>query len=424
MFARGVHQDLRVSLDAIAAAVALFECDGESHASLVSANERFCEVFGCELERSIGRPLRQALAHPVAAGFDEPVSRCLASGAAVDAEIEVAEGAGSRWWRLVVSPVRTAAGRRSRAFLTAVDITPRHQLAVALETSRRRFVAVVDSAHDAIVTANVDGRIEMMNRAARRMFGLDDSVIGQPLDVLIPEGDRVRHRRHFIAFRDGPVASRTMQERATVRARRSDGSEFPAEVTIAKIDLGTSMELTAVLRDVSERVRLIEELRVAAATDTLTGIANRRRIDEAVRAELLRCERFGHAMSVLLVDIDRFKCINDAWGHAAGDETLRGLSARMGGILREVDMIGRWGGDELLVVLPETRLDGALTVAEALRRAAGGWALEREPGRWIRATVSIGVAAWRPGDDAAQLVQRADAAMYRAKREGRDRVSS
>ena len=125
-----------------------------------------------------------------------------------------------------------------------------------------------------------------------------------------------------------------------------NGERFAVQ-TIAKINLGQTTEMTAILRDISERARLVEELKVAATTDPLTGIANRRRFDELVNAEMQRCQRFGHTMSLLLIDIDHFKEVNDTFGHQQGDQAILSLVNRIGKQLREVDMLGRWGAGAL-----------------------------------------------------------------------------
>lgn len=202
---------------------------------------------------------------------------------------------------------------------------------------------------------------------------------------------------------------------------RRNGSEFPLEVTIAKINLGQTTEMTAIMRDISERARLVEELKIAATTDPLTGIANRRRFNELVNTEMQRCQRFGHTMSLLLIDIDHFKQINDTFGHQQGDQAILSLVKRLGKQLREVDMLGRWGGEEFIVLLPETSLEQAWTSAERLRLAIESQRHALEGDLEVSLTVSIGISTRKGSNDSVEkMVGRADAALYLAKKQGRN----
>jgi diguanylate cyclase len=166
-----------------------------------------------------------------------------------------------------------------------------------------------------------------------------------------------------------------------------------------------------------ESVQTIEQL---ASRDALTGIWNRRHLDSLLHAELQRQQRFGGALSLCLVDVDHFKSINDRFGHLAGDAVLKRVAESMDTTLRNVDSLGRFGGEEFLAVLPGTAQADAAICAERLR--VGVAALQGLTPGDSRVTVSIGVAEAQPGEVLADLLARVDAAMYQAKREGRDRV--
>ncbi|HEY0819630.1 MAG TPA: GGDEF domain-containing protein [Rhizobacter sp.] len=167
--------------------------------------------------------------------------------------------------------------------------------------------------------------------------------------------------------------------------------------------------------------RLMAELRRLSRIDGLTDVFNRRAIEEQLHDEARRSVRSQRPFSVLMIDADYFKGINDRYGHDAGDEALRHLTRIMKSQMRDVDRIGRFGGEEFVALLPGTAATEALNAAERLRDA-----VLRRPWAWagetLPLTVSIGVAAWRgPQDEVAALLKRADAALYRAKALGRDR---
>lgn len=171
------------------------------------------------------------------------------------------------------------------------------------------------------------------------------------------------------------------------------------------------------------QLRLLANLSSArddASRDALTGLANRRAANERLELEAARFARSGAPLSVLMLDLDRFKAVNDRWGHAAGDEVLRALAAALRAELRACDLGARFGGEEFLVLLTDTQLDDAMRAAERIRRRIA--ALEIDAGEaLLRVTVSIGVAQLREGEAVDAAIARADAALYRAKAEGRDR---
>ena len=159
-------------------------------------------------------------------------------------------------------------------------------------------------------------------------------------------------------------------------------------------------------------------LEILSVTDKLTGLANRRKLESALQSELLRARRYGKIFSVILLDVDHFKVVNDTHGHQAGDEVLMRLAALLTANARETDLVGRWGGEEFLIVCPETSLALVSTLAERYRVE-----LERQDfGEIGQITSSFGVAACEEGDDVQRLIQRADQALYRAKESGRNRV--
>jgi diguanylate cyclase (GGDEF)-like protein len=173
----------------------------------------------------------------------------------------------------------------------------------------------------------------------------------------------------------------------------------------------------------SQMKELNESLQVLSRTDFLTGLTNRRSMMEALHSELGRARRSGEPLALLLCDVDRFKAINDTYGHAVGDEVLKTLAQVLRASLRGYDVCARWGGEEFLVLLPRTGLQGAREAAEKLRKGASGGEV-RSGGHLLRVTLSVGLAEMGPEESLDSLIHRADSAMYEAKRKGGDRVEA
>jgi len=176
-----------------------------------------------------------------------------------------------------------------------------------------------------------------------------------------------------------------------------------------------------------QRARAESELRRLARTDGLTGLVNRRTLDEILELEWLRAQRSSQAMSVLFIDIDHFKAYNDTCGHQTGDETLIEVGSRISeNIHRPGDLAARYGGEEFVAVLPETSAEHALRLAESIREAVRAMALPHSASQHGWVTVSIGVASGMPGDfaDVSALLKAADDALYQAKFYGRNRVAA
>lgn len=171
-------------------------------------------------------------------------------------------------------------------------------------------------------------------------------------------------------------------------------------------------------RDLRAALGRVDEL---ARTDTLTGLLNRRAMSELLEAEAMRVERHGRPFTVLVADLDDFKGVNDAYGHPVGDHTLRSIAARLLGAVRVQDQVARWGGEEFLLLLPETDRETGLRVAARLRTAISENPLQLD-GVEFRVTATFGVAVYRKGNTVLETIRHADRALYRGKRVGKDRV--
>jgi diguanylate cyclase (GGDEF)-like protein len=196
------------------------------------------------------------------------------------------------------------------------------------------------------------------------------------------------------------------------------GEEFSAE------DRMTAASLAGQAVVALEAARLHRIISNQALVDGLTGLANRRSCEETLASELARAERFPGPLALIVADLDDFKDVNDRFGHQAGDGVLREFAALLSESVRDIDLACRWGGEEFLLVLPGTDLDGAAHVAERVRQALQGRVVLSVDGEPISVTASFGVAAYPDCRTASELFAAADGALYEAKRTGKNRVST
>jgi diguanylate cyclase (GGDEF)-like protein len=196
------------------------------------------------------------------------------------------------------------------------------------------------------------------------------------------------------------------------------GSEFSDDDRMTAVSLASH---AVVALDNARLHRIVER---QALVDGLTGLANRRQCEETLEDELARVERFGGSLAVVVADLDWFKDVNDRHGHPAGDAVLREFAVLLQETVRDVDLAGRWGGEEFVLVLPGTDLTGGAQLAERIRVALAARIVLTMDGSPIRVTASFGVAAVPPGKTAFELFAAADAAMYQAKGAGKNRVET
>jgi diguanylate cyclase (GGDEF)-like protein len=203
--------------------------------------------------------------------------------------------------------------------------------------------------------------------------------------------------------------------RAAIRAYRQERDLIEQNEKLRQMN--AELESLVAART-QELVEMNEQLRILSVTDKLTGLFNRRKLDEEMEEELALDRRYSQSSAVIIADIDHFKRINDSFGHGAGDIVLAGVADIFRSCTRDCDALGRLGGEEFVILCRHSTREGGVAAAENLRAAIAG---HRFAGVGP-ITASFGVAAYREGDDVASLLARADAALYRAKNNGRNRV--
>lgn len=302
-------------------------------------------------------------------------------------------------------------------------------------SEKEKLETVFNTSPDAIIFTNLKAEILMASAMTGQLFGYtQEALIGKSLLSLIDKGDHLRAEERLSAKRHVPASC------AEYKAVRRDGSGFDIEIKSSYIydEAGKANKRVFVIRDISERkqaehkiqslVRQLEDEKNAAElnsiTDGLTGLLNRRYFDEALASEFFRLNRTNDCLSLIMFDVDHFKKYNDTYGHLAGDDCLKLIAKTLKSVVsRRFDVIARFGGEEFVIILPETDRAGAQKLAEKIRVAIERLAIPHsssETAPYI--TISLGVVTVRSKqlEHREQIIALADKAMYDAKEKGRN----
>jgi len=294
----------------------------------------------------------------------------------------------------------------------------------SLRESEEKYRSLFENAQEGIFIARLDGQFLHVNPSMAHTIG-----------CLTPEDFLKAHQANMTwpflddDDKEGLFNTLAMHGRVNhlqIRMFRQDGQtiwvEINAQVRPPNI-WHPDAKVEGVLSEITERKRMLEELRHLATTDSLTSLYNRRHFLELCEQELRRINRHPNDIALLMLDADYFKNVNDTYGHDAGDQVLRTISRLCRAHVREMDIIGRIGGEEFAILLPQTGFSAALDVAERLRAAIAQTTLPLADGQMLRFTVSIGGYTFAGRKLAVdELLKAADQALYAAKRNGRNQV--
>jgi diguanylate cyclase (GGDEF)-like protein/PAS domain S-box-containing protein len=310
------------------------------------------------------------------------------------------------------------------------DISWRKRSEARLQRSERFLSTIFDSIRDPFCIFDRDYKIVRVNDAYAQMKNLHlKDLLGKKCYEVLHNGTTVC---------DNCVVQKSLQSADPCAKDKPvtlpNGDEVWFEIYTYPIldEDGKVSHVIEYTRDITDRKkfeedrrRMIEKLEYLSRTDSLTGLMNRRALTDSLAYELERAKRYGTELSLILCDIDNFKEINDTWGHDTGDRSLQIIAATLKTILRNADIVGRYGGDEFMLILPETSENGGEGLAGKLLSAARDTDLRSRDGQPIRLSMSIGVACVELGNDTMDsFIKRADDAMYASKQAGRNRVST
>lgn len=357
--------------------------------------------------------------HVVTVGGSEwavVVRRTAAFGAPVTLGMWLTLGAGIALTLVVAALVRGTLVRARQIASVVVERTSE------LSAERDRYQGIFENAIVGIYTTGFDHRIRTINSAGLQLLGrsLDEVTGMKPIDLVAPD-----HRQRIAAWRVARDAGQPVDPRIEVPILRGQTGEF-RWISVHMHSIFTADGVfaggQAVFHDIDDEIERRNRLEERAATDGLTGLPNRREFDLFLD-EHAASRRYGPPVSLLMIDLDHFKLLNDDYGHQAGDAALQAVAAALIALVRSQDLVARYGGEEFTVVLPRTGLVDAALFAERCRAA-----IEAIPCTWeaatLQVTASIGVATFDPRRHASpgELLRDADGAVYAAKRAGRNMV--
>jgi diguanylate cyclase (GGDEF)-like protein/PAS domain S-box-containing protein len=422
---RTLSEALRQSVEAV---VVL-----DANTRVIYFNPAFHRLFGYASEDIVGQPVAVLSVPGQAEDLQPPeiIRRLNEQGTGcVDVWRQAKDGTAIPV-RLTTTVIHDAKGDITDYVGTYLDLREIRQADQALRESEDRLKTVMESVQTGIVIIDPDThRIVEVNSTAASMIGAPKAeIVGSVCHKFIcpaEEGNCPITDCHQIVDHS---------ERTLLTAI---GAERPIIKSVTTVQLGGKTHLLESYMDITERKQmegrltaslaekeaLVERLNELAAHDGLTGLCNHRKFYELLADELARAQRFNRPVSLLMLDIDHFKAVNDVRGHQAGDAVLKGLSELLGRQARAIDHVCRYGGEEITVILPEIECDTAAEVAERLRAAVEAQDFGVNADAPLHITVSIGVASFpADADTVSALVAAADTALYAAKEGGRNRIT-
>ncbi len=417
---RRSESQFRGCFEAAVTGMALVGIDGR----WLQVNSSACSILGYSEEELLSTDF-QAITHPDDLEVDLALVDCLIAGELPFYQLE------KRYFHkqghviyavLSASLIRDERDRPLYFVAQIEDITARKLAEAALRESEARFQAFMENSPAVALMKDAEGRYtyaagplaHVFEGGGRYLVGKRDS------DWLPPEVAR-RVRENDLSVMATGRPSRLIESVPTREGLTRDWllQSFPFRVEGRLMVGGVAVDITEQTALERKLAAANARLEALATSDPLTGLANRRLVGELLDSSVARSLRHRSALSVILIDVDHFKRFNDSFGHGAGDDALKTVAATLGATARDIDTVGRHGGEEFIVVAPETDAAGALALAERLRAAVGGRGWPLGP-----VTISLGVATWTPEvGDAAALVESADRALYASKQRGRNRVT-
>ncbi|MFS2160185.1 diguanylate cyclase [Pseudomonas sp. Pseusp122] len=381
---------------------------------IVYVNPQFCAMTGYSTDELIGRSPQMFQGAETNPDVIAHLRQCVRNGLFFEGSTINYRADGSTYiveWR--ISPVRDERGT-IRHFVSVQRNISRQ---IQVEQDKHLLGQALNAALEAIFVTDRDANVVFANEAFQKLTGYCAiEIIGQTPRIL----SSGKHDELFYA-RLSETLDSGKSARMQFLNKRKDGTVFHAEYSISPL-LSPEGEVThyvSIVQDVTERLGREQKLIKIARSDPLTGLYNRRAAEHALERQINMAQVSGKSFSLIIGDIDHFKSINDQYGHPAGDDVLKNVANILIHRIRKRDIAVRWGGEEFVVLAPDSSLQQASELAERIRKGVESLALEGIDS----VTISLGVAELANGETSASLIQRADSALYQAKRSGRNRIA-
>jgi diguanylate cyclase (GGDEF)-like protein/PAS domain S-box-containing protein len=387
--------------------------------AMVSWNRGAERIFGYTEPEVLGKPLSMLMPERFREMHDAGIKRVVDGGVAASRLIGntvevVGLRKGGREFPLELS-LATWDTPNGRFFSGIIrDISERKK-------AEDKIKALLETAPDPIVELDADGRIVLANARTDELFGYERSeIIKRPIEKLFAERSRELVAERFHAVIAGADSAGSLSLGQDIWGQRKDGTEFAVDVTVSTVATDDGPVVTSIIRDITDRKRFETQLKHLADHDALTDLFNRRRFEEELNDYAEYVRRYKERGAVLLLDLDRFKFINDTHGHKAGDEVIRAIGTALRGTVRGTDVVARLGGDEFAILLKNLDRAEAERIAGALLETVRVRQLPIA-GRSTTMTTSIGIALFDDDVIAENMLVNADLAMYVAKDAGGNR---
>lgn len=380
---------------------------------IIYVNKAFTILTGYTSEEVIGKTPRILQGKKTDKATLKKIREALEKKEAIHVELlNYAKDQSEYWLDFTIIPIKNNLGEVHYFAAIEHDITERKML----EDTQTKLSALVEFSGEAIVGKNLQGTIQSWNQAAEKLYGYSkEEAIGANIQMLLPKDQQDEFQNIINRIAKGE----SIKDFESVRLHKK-GNLIPVSVTVAPIKnrqgdlIGTSTST----RDITQQKLVEEKLKHLAEHDPLTGLINRTIFDDRMQQAINLAKRIKCKMAICFIDIDDFKTINDTYGHVIGDLLLCKVATTITKTIRQVDTLARFGGDELALILSYLRKEtDVIKIIEKIRsKFIKGFLIENHK---IKVTLSIGIALY-PKDGAHDLVNKADAAMYHVKKNGKN----
>lgn len=391
---------------------------------IVYVNPEFCKVSGYGKDELLGRTPSILKSGLMDERYYQKLWQTILAGNIWSEEVINRRKDGSLYHALqTIAPITGEDARIEGYVAIQSDISAQKELERQLSLSESRYRSILDSMREGVVLYDAKGRILTANPSAERILGYDSASLHSrtahdPIWKAIHEDGTVYNPDDFPLQQ--VLHKQVSIDDAVMGLRQPDASVTWLNINARPVldDEGRLQFVITTFADITERKLREDAIRQAAENDFLTGLKNRYAMNIILRSAFFAAERYKDALSLIFLDIDNFKRVNDTWGHEIGDLVLKRTARVLQESLRGSDVASRWGGEEFIIMCPKADTAAAARLAERLRKAVADCRVDPVGG----ITISLGVASLSPGDDMDSLLVRADTNLYKAKKAGRNRV--